>query len=69
MLNNVDLVRINKEDPKVIMTNVVDGLEDDLSSLDQIDNILDLDEEQFPRFTLAKIKARFLLMLSWYKNK
>lgn len=69
MLNNVDLIR-KPEDPKaVIMQNVVDGLEDDLSSLDLIDNILDLDEERFPRFTLAKNKARFLRMLSWYKNK
>jgi hypothetical protein len=70
VLSNVDLGRVKKEDPKVIMSNVsVDMLEDDLSSLDRIDNILDLDEDQYPRFTLAKNKARFLRMLSWYKNK
>lgn len=37
--------------------------------LDTIDDILALPEEQFPRFTLAKNKARFLRMVSWYKNK
>lgn len=67
MLNNVDLLR-KQEDQKAILANM-EGLEDDLSSLDQIDNILDLEEGQFPRFTLAKNKARFLRMLSWYKNK
>jgi hypothetical protein len=42
--------------------------EDDLD-LDMIDDILALPEEQFPRFTLAKNKARFLRMVSWYRNK
>lgn len=42
---------------------------DDLFALDEIDNILDLQEDQFPSFTLAKNKARFLRMLSWYKGK
>jgi len=42
--------------------------EDDLD-LDMIDDILALPEDQFPRFTLAKNKARFLRMVSWYKNK
>jgi len=37
--------------------------------LDSISDILELTEEQFPRFTLAKNKARFLRMVSWYKNK
>lgn len=52
---------------KPIVTNA-DG-DEDLVLLDKIDNILDLDEEQYPKFTLAKNKARFLRMLSWYKNK
>ncbi|MES3037677.1 MAG: hypothetical protein V4736_07190 [Bdellovibrionota bacterium] len=38
-------------------------------NLDEIDNLLDLSEEQFPRFTLAKNKARFLRMVSWYRSK
>jgi len=42
---------------------------DDLAELDNIDNILALEESCYPRFTLAKNKARFLRMLSWYKNK
>lgn len=47
----------------------VDSIDDDLGALDLIDNILDLDENLYPRFTLAKNKARFLRMLSWYKAK
>lgn len=38
-------------------------------NLDEIDNILDLGDEQFPRFTLAKNKARFLRMVGWYRGK
>lgn len=43
-------------------------VEDDVD-LDEIDNILELNESQFPRFTLAKNKARFLRMVSWYRAK
>lgn len=42
---------------------------EDTIDLDTIDNILDLDESQYPRFTLAKNKARFLRMVSWYRAK
>lgn len=38
-------------------------------NLDEIDNILDLNEDQFPKFTLAKNKARFLRMVGWYRGK
>lgn len=38
-------------------------------NLDEIENILDLSEEKFPKFTLAKNKARFLRMVSWYRGK
>ena len=41
----------------------------DLALLDEIDNILSLDEANYPQFTLAKNKARFLRMLGWYKSK
>ena len=51
------------------MISEIDGSDDDLTTLDQIENILDLDEALYPRFTLAKNKARFLRMLSWYKSK
>lgn len=37
--------------------------------LNQTDNILDLEEVQYPQFTLAKNKARFLRMLTWYRTK
>ena len=42
--------------------------EEDLN-LDDIGNILELGEDQYPRFTLAKNKARFLRMVSWYRGK
>ncbi len=47
----------------------IDDETDDMSHLDEIDNILDLSEEKFPKFTLAKNKARFLRMVSWYRGK
>jgi hypothetical protein len=67
MLNNVDLVRKPQPELKPLIQNP--DVDDDFSLLDAIDNILDLAEAQYPRFTLAKNKARFLRMLSWYKNK
>jgi len=42
--------------------------EEDLN-LEEIENILELAEEKYPRFTLAKNKARFLRMVSWYRQK
>lgn len=47
---------------------VGDEIEDDID-LDEIDNILELNEKEFPKFTLAKNKARFLRMVSWYRGK
>jgi hypothetical protein len=65
-LNTMELLR-KPQDVKPLLQNP--DIDDDFSLLDQIDNILDLDEDRYPRFTLAKNKARFLRMLSWYKNK
>jgi hypothetical protein len=48
---------------------VVNDAEEEDIDLDSIPDILDLSEDQYPRFTLAKNKARFLRMVSWYKNK
>src|ERR1044072_1200552 len=68
-LNNVDLRIKPQQDLKAnALVQVPEG-DEDFSLLDSIDNILDLNETQYPRFTLAKNKARFLRMLSWYKNK
>ena len=67
MLNNVDLIRKPQPEIKTVLHSP-DG-DDDFVMLEQIDNILELDEDRYPRFTLAKNKARFLRMLSWYKNK
>lgn len=47
----------------------LDEEQDDMNALDEIDNILELSEDQFPRFTLAKNKARFLRMVSWFRGK
>lgn len=33
------------------------------------EDILSMSEEQYPEFTLAKNKARFLRMVNWYKQK
>lgn len=48
--------------------DVVFNTMDDLD-LDKFDNILELDEAEYPQFTLAKNKARFLRMVSWYRAK
>jgi hypothetical protein len=42
---------------------------EDAVSLDEIDDLLVLPEAQYPKFTLAKNKARFLRMISWYRGK
>ena len=44
-------------------------MDEDLKRIDEIDNILDLNDKEYPKFTLAKNKARFQRMLSWYKGK
>ncbi len=33
------------------------------------DNILAMSENEYPQFTLAKNKARFLRMVNWYKQR
>jgi hypothetical protein len=43
--------------------------EEEDMSLDEIDNILELTDDKYPKFTLAKNKARFLRMVSWYRAK
>lgn len=68
MLNPGD--ELNKETTAASnVFGMVEGLDEDLAVLDQIENILSLEESQYPQFTLAKNKARFLRMLTWYKNK
>ncbi len=42
---------------------------DDIDEIDKYDNILELNDNQYPKFTLAKNKARFLRMVSWYRQK
>jgi hypothetical protein len=54
---------------KAAMLSVAEESEEDDVNLDAVDDILELPEDQYPKFTLAKNKARFLRMVSWYKNK
>lgn len=54
--------------PAAMLNNITDDEDNDFD-VDSIENILELADDQMPRFTLAKNKARFLRMVSWYKNK
>lgn len=47
---------------------LTEEVEDDFN-FDEVDNILELEDSKFPKFTLAKNKARFLRMVSWYRQK
>ena len=64
---NLDIEKVQEAKLKKVI--VADEGDDEDIDLDAIPDILDLGEEQYPRFTLAKNKARFLRMVSWYKNK
>ena len=73
MYNNTT-VDVSKENLKKaqdlkMMLAQSETFDDDIEFLDRVENILDLDEAQYPKFTLAKNKARFSRMLSWYKSK
>lgn len=67
---NPELIKqqVNPQANKDVILNQAE-MEDDLQWIDAIDNILELPEPQFPKFTLAKNKARFQRMLTWYKLK
>ena len=60
---------VNIDTTKKRTITIDEEAEEDDVDLDQIEDILALPEAQYPRFTLAKNKARFLRMVSWYKNK
>jgi hypothetical protein len=68
-LSEEDKINLEKADLKNSKLQIpTEEVEDDID-LDTIENILDLEESNFPRFTLAKNKARFLRMVSWYRSK
>ncbi len=54
---------------KVNEVSLITETDEDLNMIDRIENILDLKDNEYPIFTLAKNKARFLRMLAWYKQK
>lgn len=60
-----DLSILDDKNPGVMMMTE----EEDDAYLNEIENILALNDTQYPRFTLAKNKARFLRMVSWYRGK
>jgi hypothetical protein len=65
----IDMFSSPEMDEKQFEKMVIgEEVEDDLD-LDTIDNILELSEDRYPKFTLAKNKARFLRMVSWYRAK
>ncbi len=67
---NSDIEKL--QDVKLKKAAILGGaeeVEDEGVDLDLVNDILELSEDQYPRFTLAKNKARFLRMVSWYKNK
>ncbi len=43
--------------------------EEEEFDFDAVENVLELPDTGFPRFTLAKNKARFLRMVSWFRQK
>lgn len=67
MLNSSNIEMLKQTAKEAVL--VSPEAEDDIHWIDAIDNILELTEAQFPKFTLAKNKARFLRMMSWYKGK
>lgn len=71
MLNtlNSDIEKLQDVKLKKAAILGAEEVEDEGVDLDLVDDILELSEDQYPRFTLAKNKARFLRMVSWYKNK
>lgn len=72
MLNNLEATTTTTNTKTENNNDVMfagEGMDQDLAMLDEIDNILELNENEYPQFTLAKNKARFLRMLAWYKNK
>ncbi len=73
MLNSPEIEKMQElkkmvPPPAAVLNNIIDDEDNDFD-VDSIENILELADDQMPRFTLAKNKARFLRMVSWYKNK
>ena len=67
--NSPDETSLNQK--MILNSEPLGGFHDEDGDLDlsHIDNILELEEDQYPKFTLAKNKARFLRMVTWYKQK
>ena len=70
-MNSMQTEKDNLRKSQAISSSLIpiEKIEKDLSSIDKVKNILELSEKEFPHFTLAKNKARFLRMFNWYKTK
>ncbi len=64
---NTEVAEASADAPEPTTSAVVEEASREVD-LSQVDNILDLEEVEYPQFTLAKNKARFLRMLTWYRN-
>lgn len=69
VIENQVEVRPKEEQKPTEIAMPFEHQDEDLAFIDQIENILELEENEYPVFTLAKNKARFLRMLTWYKAK
>ena len=58
-----------KPNPKVMAKLPLETTNEELHFIDHLDSILNLPEDHYPKFTLAKNKARFIRMLNWYRTK
>lgn len=66
MLNTTETDTLELKKTAALM---IEDIEEDDVDLDAVENILELSEDSFPRFSLAKNKARFLRMVSYYRSK
>lgn len=67
-INNVNTAPSDlKEEASPSYTSIME--EEDMVRLSRIKDILDIEEQDYPEFVLAKNKARFRKKLIWYKAK
>jgi hypothetical protein len=68
-MDNVDSMEEGLNAEAAVYEDELGAMDEDLQKIDEIENLLDLEESEYPVFTLAKNKARFLRMVTWYRNK
>ena len=63
------MITTDQELSREPIVSMQDQLKAELSYIDELEDILALKDVEYPKFSLAKNKARFLRMLSWYRQK